>query len=136
MLSSSLEPSRSLVNKAVRQYEENCVKLIELTQCASRESEIQNEKTMRRLSFDSSGSAKVTKHQANAECSIQGDVRLRGAFTRRSLAYDLAIVATFEAVESWSQFLFDRICLDPPPGYKHISVDQVVCADRKLWTTF
>lgn len=76
----------------------------------------------------------MTKHQANTECSIQGDIRLRGAFTRRSLAHDLAGVATYEAVESWSQLLFDRMCLEPPPGYKHISVDQIVRADRKLWT--
>ena len=134
MLSATLEPSHALVDKAVHQFEENCVKLIELTQCASRESEIQNEKTLPQLTFDASGNIKVTKHQANTECSIQGDIRLRGAFTRRSLAYDLAGVATYEACEGWSQLLFDRMCLEPPPGYKRISVDQVVRADRKLWT--
>ena len=134
MLSSSLEPSHTLIDKAVHQFEENCVKLIELTQCTSRESEIQNEKTMPQLTFDASGNIKVTKHQATTECSISGDIRLRGAFTRRSLAYDLAGVATYEAVESWSQLLFDRMCLEPPPGYKHMSVDQAIRADRKLWT--
>lgn len=55
MLSSSLEPSHALVDKAVHQFEENCIKLIELTQCTSRESEIQNEKTMPQLTFDSTG---------------------------------------------------------------------------------
>lgn len=134
MLSSSLEPSHALVDKAVHQFEENCVKYIELTQCTSRESEIQNEKTMPQLTFDSAGNIKVTKHQSLTECSIQGDIRLRGAFTRRSLAYDLAGVATYEASEGWSQLLFDRMCLEPPPGYKHISVDQIMRADRKLWT--
>lgn len=134
MLSSSLEPSHALIDRAVHQFEENCIKLIELHQCTSRESEIQNEKTMPQLTFDATGNIKVTKHQAHTECSIQGDIRLRGAFTRRSLAYDLAGVATYEAVESWSQLLFDRMCLEPPPMYKHITVDQIIRADRKLWT--
>ena len=134
MLSSSLEPSHALVDKAVHQFEENCIQYIDLKQCTSRESEIQNEKTTPQLTFDSSGNIKVTKQHSLTECSIQGDIRLRGAFTRRSLAYDLAGVATFEAVEGWSQLLFDRMCLEPPPGYKHISVDQIVRADKKLWT--
>lgn len=102
MLSATLEPSHALVDKAVHQYEENCVKYIELTHCTSRESEIQNEKTMPQLTFDSLGNIKVTKHQSLTECSIQGDIRLRAAFTRRSLAYDLAGVATYQASEGWS----------------------------------
>ena len=35
--------------------------------------------------------------------------------------------------EGWSQLLFDRVCQDPPAGYKHISVEQIMVADRKLW---
>ena len=58
---------------------------------------------------------------------------MRGAFTRRSLAYDLANVASFQVMEAWSQLLFDRVCQEPPAGYRHIAIDQIVQADRKLW---
>ena len=78
--------------------------------------------------------SKVTKQSQVTECStIQGDIHLRSAFTRRSLAYELANVASFEVMEGWSQLLFDRVCQDPPAGYKHISVEQIMVADRKLW---
>ena len=30
-------------------------------------------------------------------------------------------------------YFFDRVCQDPPAGYKHISVEQIMVADRKLW---
>lgn len=133
MLSPSLEPSRSLIDKAVHQAEENCVRLIELTNCTSREQEIKSEKTTSQLSFDAKGAIKVTKHSEVTECSIQGDIRLRAAFTRRSLAYALSGIASFERLEGWTQLLFDRVCQDPPAGYKHISVEQIVTADRHFW---
>ena len=136
MLSPSLEPSHVLIDKAVRQAEENCVRLIELTSCTSREQEIKNEKTTAQLSFDTKGAIKVTKQSEVTECSIQGDIRLRGAFTRRSLAYALAGIASFEVLEGWTQLLFDRVCQDPPAGYKHISIEQIeqiVTADRHFW---
>ena len=133
MLSTSLEPSHVLIDRAVHQAEENCVKLIELTSCTSREQEIKNEKTTAQLSFDTKGSIKVTKQSEVTECSIQGDIRLRGAFTRRSLAYALTGIASFEALEGWTQLLFDRVCQEPPAGYKHISIEQIVTADRHFW---
>ena len=67
------------------------------------------------------------------ECSIQGAIRLRAAFTRRSLAYALAGVACFEVVEGCTQLLCDRVCQDPPSGCKHISIEQIVTADKHFW---
>ena len=133
MLSTTLEPSHHLIDKVVHQYEENCVKLIELSACTSREQEIRSDKTTPQITFDHAGNIKVTKQSQVTECSIQGDIRLTAAFTRRSLAYELANVASFEVMEGWSQLLFDRVCQDPPSGYKHISIEQILVADRKLW---
>ena len=42
MLSTSMEPSHELIDKRVHQYEENCVKLVELNKCTSREQEIKS----------------------------------------------------------------------------------------------
>ena len=106
---------------------------MELNKCTSREQEIKGERSTSQLSFDAQGNIKVSKQSAVTECSITGEIRLRAAFTRRSLAYDLANAASFEVMESWSQLLFDRICQEPPTGYRHISADQIIQADRKLW---
>lgn len=133
MLSTSMEPSHELIDRVVHQYEENCVKLVELSKCTSREQEIKSERSTSQLSFDAQGNIKVSKQSAVTECSINGEIKLRAAFTRRSLAYDLANIASFEVLESWSQLLFDRICQEPPTGYRHISTDQIIHADRKLW---
>ncbi|CAJ1442762.1 unnamed protein product, partial [Effrenium voratum] len=42
------------------------------------------------LSFDSNGMIKVSKHNQLTECSVSGELKLRAAFTRRALAYELA----------------------------------------------
>ena len=60
MLSTSMEPSHDLIDRVVHQYEENCIKLIELHKCTSREQEIKSEKSSPQLSFDSQGNIKVT----------------------------------------------------------------------------
>ena len=109
------------------------MKFVELSKCTSREQEIKSERSTSQLSFDAQGNIKVSKQSAVTECSINGEIKLRAAFTRRSLAYDLANIASFEVLESWSQLLFDRICQEPPTGYRHISIDQIIHADRKLW---
>ena len=75
------------------------MKLIELSACTSREQEIRSDKSTPQITFDHAGNIKVTKQSQVTECSIQGDIRLRAAFTRRSLAYELANVASFEVME-------------------------------------
>ena len=129
----SMEPSHELIDRVVHQYEENCVKLVKLSKCTSREQEIKSERSTSQLSFDAQGKIKVSKQSAVTECSINGEIKLRAAFTRRRLAYDLANIASFEVLESWSQLLFDRIFHEPPTGYRHISTDQIIHADRKMW---
>ena len=96
MLSTSMEPSHELIDRVVHQYEENCVKLVELNKCTSREQEIRCERTQPSISFDATGNVKVTKQSSVTECSISGEIKLRAAFTRRSLAYELANIASFE----------------------------------------
>ena len=85
------------------------------------------------LTFDDSGTIKVTKKQELSDCNLSGDLRLRSAMQRRALAYHLAGVATFIAQEKWTNLLFARMQQEPPPGFKYVSQDQVVRADKALW---
>ncbi len=102
MLSTSMEPSHDIIDRVVHQYEENCIKLIDLHKCTSREQEIKSERSSSQLSFDAQGNIKVSKQSAVADCPINGEIKLRAAFTRRSLA-------SFQVMEAWSQLFFDRV---------------------------
>ena len=106
---------------------------MELSACNSREQEILAERSQPSLSFDASGNIKVTKKQELAQCSLTGDLRLRNAMQRRALAYEIAGIASFVVLERWSNMLFERLQQEPPSGYRYVTHDQLLRADKALW---
>ena len=133
LITQQLEPSHQLVDKVVQQWEENSLRYMELSACNSREQEILAEKSQPSLSFDASGNIKVTKKQELAQCSLTGDLRLRSAMQRRALAYEIAGIASFVVLERWSNMLFERLQQEPPNGYRYVTHDQLLRADKALW---
>ena len=133
LITQTLEPSHQLIDKAVQQFEENSIRYLDLTTCTSREQEVLAEKATPSLSFDSTGNIKVTKKQELAQCSLSGDLKLRNALQRRAIAYDIANVATFAVLEKWANTLFERLQQEPPSGYKYVSHEQLLRADKALW---
>ena len=133
LVTQQLEPSHQLVDKVVQQWEENSLRYMELSACNSREQEILAERSQPSLSFDASGNIKVTKKQELAQCSLTGDLRLRNAMQRRALAYEIAGIASFVVLERWSNMLFERLQQEPPSGYRYVTHDQLLRADKALW---
>ena len=104
-----------------------------LSKRASREPEIKSDRSTSELSFDVQENIKVSKQSAVTESPINGEIKLRTASTRRSLADDLANIASFDMMEPWSQLLFGQIGQEQPTGYRHISIRQVIHNDHELW---
>ncbi|CAE6922375.1 unnamed protein product [Symbiodinium sp. CCMP2592] len=76
---------------------------------------------------------KLAAKQVELRCSVSADMQLRQAWTRRSLAMELAQLASFTVMETWVQSLFSRMQREPPAGYHSISLSQVMAADRELF---
>ena len=129
----SVEPSHSLIDRACQQLEDNVLSYIELNRCSSRHDETLNAKTDTTLSLDPSGSLRLSKKQKLDNISITGEHRLRQAFMRRALAYDLANIGTFSVLDKWTQKMFERMNETPLANYKFVSVEQIMNADRALW---
>ena len=83
--------------------------------------------------MDSSGNLRVTEKQKTEDTKIEGQHRLRSAFHRRALAYDIANIGTFQTMDKWTQTLFDKIAEMPAPGFPSITIDQAINADKALW---
>ena len=94
LITQQLEPSHRLVDKAVQQWEGNGLRYLELTACTNREPEVLAEKSTPSLTFGSTGNIEVTKKQELTQRSLTGDLRLRTAMQTRTLAYELAGVAS------------------------------------------
>ena len=52
---------------------------------------------------------------------------------RRALAFDMAGVASFLVLEKWTNTLFEKLQQEPPQGYRYVSHDQIMRADKALW---
>ena len=74
--------------------EENCLHYLPPDKCVSREQEASKEKPEPAVSFDSSGNIKIGRKAQELSCDVGGELKLRKALTRRSLAINQAGLAS------------------------------------------
>jgi len=127
------EPSHSLIDRVCQQLEDNVITYIELNRCSSRHDEALHSKVDTSLALDNAGGLRLSKKQRLDDVNVTGEHKLRQAFLRRSLAYDLAGIATFAVLDLWTQKLFEKMNEAPLSNYRHISIEQVINADKALW---
>ncbi|CAE7525817.1 unnamed protein product [Symbiodinium sp. CCMP2592] len=123
------QPAHALVDKASQQFDEGVLQYL-----LSRYQEALAERSSASLRFGSDGAIKVSRESAGGECDISTAHLLRAAFQRRAMAYDIAGVATYEALDAWAQNLFDRLSTPVPSSrYSPIGLEQILAADKALW---
>ncbi|CAE7226871.1 unnamed protein product [Symbiodinium sp. CCMP2592] len=128
------QPAHALVDKASQQFDEGVLQYLQLNKCISRYQEALAERSSASLRFGSDGAIKVSRESAGGECDISTAHLLRAAFQRRAMAYDIAGVATYEALDAWAQNLFDRLATPVPSSrYSPIGLEQILAADKALW---
>ena len=94
-------PAHSLIDKASQQVDDGVLQHIPLGKCGSRYSESLAEKSHASIRFSADGHIKVDKKAPEPECDVSTAHLLRCAMSRRSLAYDLAGAASYEALTRW-----------------------------------
>lgn len=130
----TLEPAHAVVDKVQSMLEENCLHYLPPDKCVSREQEASKEKPEPAVSFDSSGNIKIGRKAQELSCDVGGELKLRRALTRRSLAINQAGLASFDKLEEWNNHLFNTLMRDPPHGYKYVATQQILTADKEYWT--
>ena len=128
-----VEPSHALIDKACQQFDDGCVSYIPLHKCTRRQDETLHSKQVDGLHMQSDGTVRLSKRSRTDDVSLHGEHNIRQAFARRSMAYEIANVASFTTLDRWTQRLMEKMNEPALPGYKPISFDQVLNADRALW---
>ena len=131
-----LEFSHALLDKCIDQFERNELKFIPLEECTWRLQELEGVKRDDKLKIEikKDASLKFASEPVAPVATLTSDLEFRNAFVRRALAYDAANLITFALHESWIMKLF-RIMQEPAlEGYRAISIEQVIKADKRLWT--
>ena len=127
------EPSHHLVDKVQSMLDDGVLVYLEPSKCTSRSHEVQSDKEAMQVKFDGAGNLKIAKKESELMCDTSGELQLRMALTRRSLAFDLAGLASFSVQELWHSHLVATLLKTPPAGHRFVTVQQLLTADRELW---
>ena len=127
------ECSHTLVDSVYQQLEEDCLKYLSPEQCSKRNQELCVSSKRAGLVQDVSGLLRAMTQDIAPVADVSTEMRVRSAFTRRSLAYDQVGLFRFETLEVWVDFLFAQVMRSPPPGFQHVSMHQILQADRTLF---
>ena len=99
----------------------------------NRASEAVNSKKDLQITFDASGSLKLSKAQNDQVGAISGEIQVRQALQRRARAFDLAHICSYQIMEAWHEKLFEILQREPPPNCSRVTMQQAKEADRMLW---
>ena len=132
-LEGEYECSHSLLDAVVQQFDRDELKYICLSLCTTRDQEITGHKRDAALSIDSDGQLKLKPSQSMAIADTSTELRLKNAMVRRAIAYDQAGLVDFEVLNKWTEKLFAILMRVPPPGYRTVTLNQMIEADRVLW---
>ena len=131
------EPSYSLIDKVQDQYEHNELRYIPVEELTTRQQELLGDKKDQQLAEvfkkNKQGQLVASQEAVELKADTSTDLKLRNALIRRCLAYDQCGLIDFDVQERWVSKIFERMSEEPPPGYKSVTMDQALQADRKLW---
>lgn len=133
IITAATQPANSLVDRCQQQLEDGMIKYIQLNKCASREQELMGSEKERVLIFDTAGHIKMNKVDSETSISISSDLQVKDAMSRRALAYDQTGMISYNILATWILKLFEAMLKESPFGYRRVSLDQVMMADREIW---
>ena len=128
-----MQPGQGVVDACVDMLEQNVLVYMPPHKFVSRSQEISCVKRDKSVLVDTDGGLKVTAKNQDMSCDASTEYALRQAWQRRSLAFDLAGLATFHALEGWVNKMFLVLSRPIPPGYKPVNIQQLISADRALF---
>ena len=126
-------PSHTLVDVCVEMAESGILTYIKPESCTSRAQEMQQIKKDTRLQLEQDGTIKLSKTKADASCNVGTELELRGAYARRSLALDLAGVASYLTMEKWVHNLFVALQRPQPSGFARVALSQIIECDKQMF---
>ena len=132
-IDTQLEPAHRLVDLTVQQAEDATLRYIPLKDCLSREAELMHSKSEPAIEFQTDGTMKLSKKQLEIKAETSGDLKVKMAMQRRALAYHIAGICSYQTLDALIQRMFSLMTKEPVKGFRAVSLQQVINADREMW---
>ena len=130
-----LSPSHQLLDLANAMVESGVLTWIGPSKCSKRDDEVQaNIKPTASTLQIEQATLKVAQVPVSTAADLGSELKLQWAFQRRGIAMDQCRLLDWSHHEEWVQWLLQSITKDVPSGYGTVKLDQVIRADKELWT--
>ena len=130
-----LEPSHSLVDLANHVLETGTLIWIAPSKCSKRDDEIQLAVKERSSTIQVENSVlKVAQVSQEVASDVGSELKLQWSFQRRGIAFDRCGLVSWAVHERWITTILGTLSRPSPPGFSSVKTEQIVRADRELFT--
>ena len=134
-ITGELEPSHQLLDLANNVLETGAVIWIAPSRCTKRTDEVQLAVKERPSAIQvENHQLKVSQLSDDFRADHGSEIKLQWCWQRRGNAMDQCRLLSWEVHDAWVHQLFKTLSQTAPPGYQQVKVEQLIRADRELWT--
>jgi len=134
-IAGELAPSHQLLNATNAMVESGIITWIAPSKCSKRDDEVQaNIKPSASTLQIEQSTLKVAQVPVVTSADVGSELKLQWALQRRGLAMDQCRLLDWTYHEDWVQWLLQALTKDVPSGFASIKLDQILRADKELWT--
>ena len=130
-----LDPSHALLDLANQMLETGSIVWLAPSKCSKRDDEVQMGLKDSKSSIQvENAQLKVTSNLDAVEAEWNSELKYQWCMMRRGLAFDQCRVLSWEIHQQWLNYMLNLLGRQPNPGFQSIKLEQLVRADRELWT--
>ena len=130
-----LSPSHHLLDQVNAMVETGVISWISPSKCSKRDDEVQaNIKPATSTLQVEQSTLKLAQVPIIANADVGTELKLQWAMQRRGVAMDQCRLLDWSLHEDWVQWLLQSLTKDVPSGFTSVKLDQVIRADKELWT--
>ena len=134
-ITGELSPSHQLLDLANAIIESGIITWISPSKCSKRDDEVQAslKPSSSTLQVEQS-TLKLAPVPVTTNADIGSELKLQRALQRRGIAMDQCRLLDWAIHEEWIQWLLQSLTKEVPSGFATIKLEQIIRADRELWT--
>ena len=134
-ISGELSPSHQLLDLTNAMVETGIITWVAPSKCSKRDDEVQaNIKPASSTLQLEHSTLKVAQVPISITADVGTELKLQWAMQRRGVAMDQCRLLDWSIHKDWVQWLLQSLTKEVPTGFTSVKLDQVVRADKELWT--
>ena len=134
-ITGELSPSHHLLDVVNAMVETGVITWIGPSKCSKRDDEVQaNIKPSSSTLQVENSTLKLAQVPIVTNADVGTELKLQWAMQRRGVAMDQCRLLDWSVHEDWVQWLLQSLTKETPVGFTGVKLDQVIRADKELWT--